>query len=102
MIKTVVFDMGGVLVWDLWEHLFLDEDGIAESYGLNKDRVRQVAEELWDQFAYRRTQGIPWQRLEQQYWNRVTEELDLSIEPEKLIKLSDQFVRPVAGMNALL
>ena len=102
MIKAVVFDMGGVLVWDLWEHLFLGRDGLAERYGLDKDYAKRIAEELWQEFAYRPTDEVSWQQLEQQYWNQVKELLHLPSGSDELIELSQGFVRPVDGMQNLL
>ena len=35
MLKAVIFDVGGALLYDIWEHLFLDENhGLISLYGL--------------------------------------------------------------------
>ena len=53
MIKAVIFDIGGVLAHDVWEHLVLDKpEGIASRYGLVETQVEEVRKELWDKFMY--------------------------------------------------
>ncbi len=54
MIKAVVFDIGGVLAFDIWEHAFLDpEKGLAGVLSLPPDEVKQVGLKMWENFAYR-------------------------------------------------
>ena len=102
MVKALIFDMGGVLVWDLWEHLFLDEDGIASLFGLSKKDARKVGEDLWEQFAYRSAEGKHWQELEREYWELVIRTLHLPVDADNLIELSQKFIRPISGMGSLV
>jgi hypothetical protein len=51
-VKAVIFDMGGVLARDVWEHLL--PEGIAPKYSLDdKNLVWKVGALLWEAFAYR-------------------------------------------------
>lgn len=104
MIEAVIFDMGGVLAYDVWEHLLLNkEEGLVSIYDLDLTRVQKVGRELYDEFAHRKGQGEDgWKELEEEYWNRLTDRLHLSLAPSELIQLTDRFIRPVVGMIELL
>lgn len=110
MIAAVIFDVGGVLVHDVWEHLLLDEpDGIASKYSLDRDQVRRVGKLLWEAFAYRpETQYNDWQTLERQYWRQFIEFFwdehpPSSVSVDNFIRMTDSFISPVdAEMISLL
>jgi HAD superfamily hydrolase (TIGR01509 family) len=104
MIKAVIFDIGGVLAYDVWEHLLLDpKEGIAAVYGLNVEDARKVGRELWDTFAHRAAEGEDtWQQLEMAYWHIFIDRFELPISAEQCIALTDKFIRPVNGMKQLL
>jgi len=47
MIKAVIFDIGGVLSYDVWENVLLDPcTGIAVEYNLDRERVFKLAHDL--------------------------------------------------------
>ncbi len=104
MIRSVIFDIGGVLAHDVWEHLLLDEQkGIASIYNLDTGQVRRVGHDLWDKFAYRAAVGEDdWIGLEQEYWNIFIRAFNLSISANDLVQLTEEFIRPVEGMTHLL
>lgn len=102
--QAVIFDIGGVLAHDVWEHLLLDEErGIAVAYSLDTDQVRSVGQDLWEKFAYRAaTDDNGWEDLEVEYWNLFIQRLQLPTSVDEFIQLTDEFIRPVEGMIQLL
>jgi FMN phosphatase YigB (HAD superfamily) len=106
-IKTIVFDIGGVLAHDVWEHLFLDANGIAEKYDLPKGEIEEIGSRIWHEFAYQpETPEQNWEALEKAYWARFIAEVQknhpFDVSPEVLIQMTDAFVNPVEGMPTLL
>ena len=64
-VRAVIFDIGGVLAHDVWEHLFLDpETGLASRYGIDREKLQSVGRSLWTQFAFERANERPWQEEE--------------------------------------
>lgn len=108
MIEAIIFDIGGVLAHDVWEHLFLDEDGVRAKYPqLDADAMFQWGKRAWEDYAYiSETPQKDWRALEQEYWSTFIEDfraqLPASTSPDEFIELSLKFFSPVAGMNALL
>lgn len=104
MIQAIVFDLGGIIVYDVWEHLLLDpEQGIASLYGLPPDQVKAVGQELWEEFAYRPVlHQDSWRQLERDYWNRFVQKTGLAQSPDVFIQMTDPFIRTVDGMIPLL
>ena len=115
MITAAIFDIGGVLAHDVWEHMLLDKpDGIASRYGLDRcgpdgNLVERVGALLWEAFAYRpATQHNDWQALEIQYWRQFIGFIwgrqppsDVSV--DNFIQMTDDFINLVdAGMICLL
>ena len=93
--KAVIFDIGGVLMYDVWEHVYLDQGvGIADLYGADHKKLEVLGRRLWEEFAYRTGDG-----LEHEYWERFvieSKELVSSVPSvETLIELSKKFIRPV-------
>ncbi len=99
--KAVIFDIGGVLMYDVWEHVFLDDEGsIAAVYGIDRERLEETGRTLWNEFAYTAaSENVPWQMLEERYWERFlelsAEDISITVEPGDLIELSQDFIRPV-------
>lgn len=104
MIEAVIFDVGGVLAYDVWENLLVDSDvGVASTLGLDAVEARKVGQELWSQFAYRPTHSEDgWRKLEKEYWDLFIERFRLSQSADYFIRLTDRFIRPVEGMTLLL
>jgi FMN phosphatase YigB (HAD superfamily) len=104
MIEAVIFDIGGVLAYDVWEHLLLDETGsIASLWKLDRHQVERVSRALWAEFSIRpATENYGWRELEKEYWREFVDRLRLEAPIEELINLSDSFIRPVDGMVDLL
>jgi HAD superfamily hydrolase (TIGR01509 family) len=100
VIKGVIFDVGGVLAHDVWEHLLLSvPHGIASKYKLSGPKVEKVGKDLWKKFAVQ-SAVTPQDRetCERDYWRRFKEsfpELPSSVTVESLISLSDDFVQHV-------
>ena len=60
MIEAIIFDVGGVLAYDVWEHLLLDKGdprnpgnpaGIAGLYGLREKDAERVGRKLWKVYS---------------------------------------------------
>jgi HAD superfamily hydrolase (TIGR01509 family) len=94
MIKAVIFDIGGVLAYDVWEYLLLDEkSGIVSICNLDMEQVQRVGQNLWEKFACRAAIGEDgWKELE----------FHLSMSVNDFIQLTGKFIRPVQGMAQLL
>lgn len=103
-IEAVVFDIGGVLAYDVWEHALLDEEmGIAARFGIDPDEAEATGQELWERYAYTpATAEVDWQALELDYWQQLIRRLELPADARQLIAYSDQFVRPVEHMIDLV
>lgn len=98
MIKSIIFDIGGVLAYDVWEHLLLDkETGIAYKHNLDLDKTREIGEKLWEEFAYRSTND--WKKLEEKYWTRFVSETGIEAPIDKFIETTDFFIKPIDKNN---
>jgi HAD superfamily hydrolase (TIGR01509 family) len=104
VIKAIIFDIGGVLAEDVWEHLLLDEKiGVADLYHLDRQHVRKIGKELWNIFAFRSLRnGESWESLEKDYWTAFIEKSGISARVNDLIQITDAFIKPVSGMLELL
>ncbi|MBN1874622.1 MAG: HAD family phosphatase [Anaerolineae bacterium] len=109
IIKAVIFDVGGVLTYDIWEHLLLDDEiGIASQYKLNRDNVEKVGKLLWEAFAYtQETRQNSWEILERKYWDLFIEFFwdkhpPLNVSADKFIQMTNHFIKPVDGMISIL
>jgi FMN phosphatase YigB (HAD superfamily) len=108
MIKAVIFDVGGVLAYDVWEHLLCDPPGDPISLlagcqvdDSERDKIRralwEIGEKLWKNFD--RLKGDP-HTLEEDYWQQfkacsdVVPELK-SLRPSDPGSVTDAFIRPV-------
>ncbi|MBI5081473.1 MAG: HAD-IA family hydrolase [Chloroflexi bacterium] len=104
MIESIVFDIGGVLAYDVWEYLLLDEQrGVAAKYDLDRDVVFKFARELWLQFECRPAHSTAEREsYEREYWASFLERFKINLTIEDLIARTDEFIRPVEGMRELL
>ncbi len=107
--KAVIFDVGGVLAHDVWEHLLLDRPaGIAERHGLDRDLVRELGKDLWQAFAYTpETPRNDWRRLEVRYWESFIDSCwgetpPAGVSVDRFIAMTDDFIQPVPGMVPVL
>jgi HAD superfamily hydrolase (TIGR01509 family) len=101
MINAIIFDVGGVIAYDVWEHMLLDQTGgIAARCQLDPQQVQQAGLELWEAFAYRSDK--PWKELEQDYWALFVQRFPTAGPVDPLIQLTERFIRPVEGMSQLL
>ena len=98
MIQAVVFNVGGVLAKDVWEHLLLDpETGVASTYNLPKAFVREVGSKLWGEYELK---PIPsesrWEKLEEEYWEKFIAEfrdaLPSSATTDQFINMTEGFI----------
>ena len=115
MIKGVIFDIGGVIAHDVWEHLLLDKPGgvggglsVAAKYSLPFDVVEKIGKKLWSAFD-RRPEAEPgqWKELEKEYWTRFMTSFPVLHElttVDELVEMTDDFIRPVndGEMTSLL
>jgi HAD superfamily hydrolase (TIGR01509 family) len=99
-----VFDLGGVLAYDEWEHLLLDKQcGIASINNLLHDEVLEYGKILWEEFAYTaKTDKNGWIVLEKEYWMKFKKRFQLPQPLEYFINLTEKFIRPVDGMIPII
>ena len=111
MIEAVIFDMGGVLAQDVWEHMYLDpEHGLAARFGLDTTEINKVGLLLWDSYAHvPETNSNSWRELELRYWRQFLsffgDRIPQSVRdcgPQYLVQETDRFIVPIAGMPAEL
>ena len=104
MIKAIVFDIGGVLAFDIWEHAFLDpEKGLATVLNLPQDEVRQVGLKMWEDFAYRSAlSDEEIHTLEHEYWQHFIDHFQLKKPIDFFIFKAEEFIMPVKKMLPLL
>jgi HAD superfamily hydrolase (TIGR01509 family) len=104
MIRALIFDIGGVLASDVWEHLLLDEEGgVTSALNLDAESVRREAQRLWEDFAYRPAEEEDeWKNLEKEYWAVFVERFRLSKPVDFFIDLTESYIRPIPGMLELL
>jgi FMN phosphatase YigB (HAD superfamily) len=101
MIKSVIFDIGGVLAFDVWERLFLDSNiGLVSIYDLDREKLQEIGSDLWKNYAY--ISSSNWKQLEIDYWDQFNNLLGQKIPVDELIELTDKFIRPVKGMPEIL
>jgi FMN phosphatase YigB (HAD superfamily) len=101
MIRGVIFDVGGVLAYDVWEHLLCDPSGdplsVSAKYQIPASQLEKIGATLWSKFD--RVKGDP-TTLENGYWQQF---LSLaqgypalsSVPVGDLVTLSEVFIRPV-------
>ena len=103
-IKAVIFDIGGVLAYDVWEHLILSKDnGLATLFKLDAEKSQEAGKALWNEFAYKhinREDG--WLELETAYWEKFIREFNLQVSVDELRIQTDKFVKPVEGMMNII
>ncbi len=100
MIKGVIFDIGGVLAHDVWEHLLLSKPhGVAFKYNLSPESMEKVGKDLWKRYAKLDARApLDRDNCEREYWLRFKEsfpQLPYSVSVESLIAMSETFVQPV-------
>jgi len=101
MIKAIIFDIGGVLAFDVVENLLLDEkEGIASKYNLDIQKVSQAGAILWEQYAYQTSSD--WKQLEMEFWLQFNNIIGCTIPIEDILQLTDRFIKPVDGTMELL
>ena len=109
MKRAVLFDIGGVFVLDLWEHMFLNPvNGLAQLYSLDPAQLHQVGQTLWEEFELiPASDPTTVEVLEREYWNRVLAALpDLGRQTTvaDLIADTEEYIVPIdlAAMEDLL
>ncbi len=104
MIKSIIFDIGGVLAYDVWEYLLLDEQhGVAAKYDLDREQVLKAAKEMWLKFEHRNARNDEECNLfEREYWDLFLERFRITTTIDELIDYTGLFIRPVEGMSNLL
>ncbi len=106
--EAVIFDLGGVFVWDVWEHMYFDENGLVEKYNLPKEKAREVGGAIYRKYGYNIAyKDTDWHTTEVEYWNdfisAFREELPSNVTTEDFIETTDQFVHAIdeIGMHTL-
>jgi HAD superfamily hydrolase (TIGR01509 family) len=104
MVQALIFDIGGVIAYDVWENLFLDKKrGIASNLNLNPEEVKKIAKTMWDEFAHRSIdKEHDWKELEKEYWNKFIQHFHLSASVDYFINLTEQFICPIPETLKLL
>jgi HAD superfamily hydrolase (TIGR01509 family) len=108
MIQAIIFDMGGVLAQDVWEHMYLNpEQGLAARFGIDANQARKIGLLLWESYAYvPETRRNGWNVLEQRYWSQFMAFFGEEILPKMpeagpqfFIQETERFLVPVAGVQ---
>ena len=98
--RAVILDVGGVLAHDIWEPMFRD---LSVKHGLSNARLQGVGRLLWETFAYvPQTPANTWRDMERRYWQLFLMITRLPLGVKSLVKLTDRYVVPVAGMRPIL
>jgi FMN phosphatase YigB (HAD superfamily) len=80
-ITTVLFDMGGVLASDIYEHVLFDRRyGLAPKGWIARRRWKVAAGPLWDQFAVQSHAG------ESAFWHIFSERVHSPVDPSKALE----------------
>ncbi|MBI4557964.1 MAG: HAD-IA family hydrolase [Candidatus Hydrogenedentes bacterium] len=99
-IKGVIFDIGGVLARDVWEHMLCDPIGkknqwsVSAKYGIPIPELKEFGERLW--YDYDTKDGHA-DKLEKEYWTRIKtrfSQLD-HVSISELRAMTDDFIQPV-------
>ena len=104
MIKSIIFDIGGVIALDIWELMLLNhKNSITQKYKLNHSEVFQYGKKLWEEFAYLKvSESLKWTDLEKKYWKKFTTKFNIDDSISEIIQLTDDFIIPVKGMLSLI
>lgn len=98
--RTVIFDIGGVIAFDVWEPMFLDPvKGMAAKFDISLERARSVGERLWGKYSV--IPGDPFV-LESMYWKEAINLLELPLGVDFCVDWSNDFIRPVEGVGDLV
>jgi HAD superfamily hydrolase (TIGR01509 family) len=100
MVKAIIFDIGGVLALDVWEHLLLGKDGIASIFNLDGRRVQDFGAFLWEQYSIISSNDPT--ALENEYWDRLKKEFNFEIDKPEIDILTEKHIKAVEGMPELL
>jgi HAD superfamily hydrolase (TIGR01509 family) len=110
--QAVIFDIGGVLAEDVWEHLLPCREksgGIRDRFRLDRDQVQKVGLLLWAAFAHTpEGQRTTWRELERRYWDLFIRFFWDKSAPsgasiDEFIGMTDNYINLVdPGMPALL
>jgi len=104
MIKAVIFDIGGVLSYDVWENVLLDPcTWIAVEYNLDRERVFKLAHDLLPLYLFRSSQSDgDWIDHEKEYWEHFIAEFKLKLTTDYFIEKSERYYRAINGMGELI
>lgn len=104
MIRGIVFDIGGVLAYDVMEYLFEFKNCVVvEKYQLDSKIVAETAAVLWRKYAHTSEDlEESWQDQEKDFWEEFKQKTGLNAGTADLIQLSKEYFRPVSGMVDLL
>lgn len=96
----MVFDIGGVLAWDIWENVYLDPvKGLAVELDLDPKEIHQFGLGLWEEVAYRSAHSkAEILAMEASFWGRFMERFSPETPLQYFFDKADEFVRPVKGM----
>jgi HAD superfamily hydrolase (TIGR01509 family) len=103
MIKGLIFDIGGVLAYDVNEYIFAPDGPIVTKYHLDPQKVTQLSAKLWQKYAHT-TEDLEenWQQLEQDYWSEFKQATGLTVPTAEIIELLSPYFRPVQHMTQFL
>lgn len=103
MLKGIIFDIGGVLSYDINEYLFAPDGPIVTTYNLEPQSTRDLAMQLWGKYAHTRQDfEETWQQVEEEYWNEFKAASGVTAPISELIALTLPLIRPVPHMADLL
>src|SRR3989344_1084220 len=107
--KAVIFDLGGIFVWDVWEHMYFDENGLVKKYNLQKEKAHDVGRSIYKKYAYNIAYAhADWRTTEIEYWNdfisAFQRELPLNTVARDFVAITDSFIHAIneAEMQKIL
>lgn len=103
IIKGFIFDIGGVLLKTVQEHMFFDpQKGVIDRYSLNRDKTAKIVAHLWQKYAYETIDTHDWRELENRYWQEFNQAMGLNISLSEYNAITDEFIVPIVGMQAII
>jgi HAD superfamily hydrolase (TIGR01509 family) len=115
MYKSVIFDVGGVITYDLWEHVCFNPSNskelpasLAERFDIPVSELERVGKALWIAYECRAlTEGQSPADMEREYWERFLSEIPAlrgKMAVDDLIDMAESFIQPIdsKGMTSLL
>lgn len=99
----IVFDIGGVVFEDMWEGIFFKKtQGLVYAFNLDTEKASKVCVDCWDEFSIKSLSGTTCETLEQEYWERILQTLQIPLTIQQCIEFSKEYIIPITGIDELI